>query len=242
MDELLFEGMISLRALIESRSRPIHTVLYARERVEKYPKEYAFLTHRAAEGLFAIQLLPKSEIDARATGKTHGGVLALCGARAPLPLPAGLPEAGFFTLMEGVEDPYNFGYALRALYAAGADGVILTHARTGADGTICRASAGASERLPLYVAPPEESVEAFRRAGYKIVCADQPNSIPVYDADLKKPLLLVVGGEKRGISRPVLERADAIVRLVYGRAFPEALSAASAASILAFEVLRQNLK
>ena len=39
---------------------------------------------------------------------------------------AKIKENGFYVMIEGIEDPYNFGYALRSLYAAGADGVILS--------------------------------------------------------------------------------------------------------------------
>ena len=55
-------------------------------------------------------------------------------------------------------------------------------------------------------------------------------------------LLLVIGGEKRGISRGLLNSADEIVRIDYARPFRAALSAASAATILGYEVMRQNLK
>ena len=60
------------------------------------------------------------------------------------------------------------------------------------------------------------------------------------DADLGRPLLMIVGGEKRGIRKSLYPLIDLVVRLDYGRDFDMALSAASAASILAFEVLRQN--
>jgi 23S rRNA (guanosine2251-2'-O)-methyltransferase len=53
-------------------------------------------------------------------------------------------------------------------------------------------------------------------------------------------VLLVVGGEKRGITRAVLEKCDKVISLDYGRRFGAALSAASASSILAFEIYRQN--
>ena len=82
--------------------------------------------------------------------------------------------------------------------------------------------------------------EYLKNKGYKIVCADLDNSISMYDADLKKPLLLIVGGEKRGISSSVLQQADSIVRIEYGKDFPAALSAASASTVLGFEVYRQN--
>ena len=238
----LFEGMVSLRALIACRRRKIYTVYYSETRREKYPKEYAYLCHRKEEGLFDLEICPKEEIDLMSNGKTHGGVLALCGDRAYTDICEGdIICNGFFVMTEGVEDPYNFGSALRSLYASGADGVILTSGiRSGADGIVCCSSAGASEQIPVYTGNAEKCAELFKEAGYKIICADLPDSVPVYDADLKRPLLLVIGGEKRGITRSVLQKSDAIVRIEYGREFGQSLTASSAASILAFEVFRQN--
>lgn len=80
----------------------------------------------------------------------------------------------------------------------------------------------------------------FRERGYKIVCADLREAVCAFDADLSRPLLVIVGGERRGISRALLELADLRVLLPYGREFSASLSAASAASIIAYEVLRQN--
>ncbi len=246
-NKLLFEGMVSVRALIESaksgiNDRKIKEILYADERYKKNKKEYAFLSHRAEEFGFSLTRHSMKKLDEMAIGNSHGGVLAITGERTLSPLSVCSPtENNFYILMEGIEDPYNFGYALRSIYASGADGVILSgHPRIGADGIICRSSAGASERLAIYLAEPSETIRFFKNAGYKIVSADLPNSIPVYDADLKKPLLLIVGGEKRGITRTILDESDTVVRLDYGRPFDAALSAASAASILAFEVYRQN--
>ena len=109
-----------------------------------------------------------------------------------------------------------------------------------AAGVVCRSSAGASELLPLFVSEPADAVHMAKAAGYKVVCAGIRDSVSAFDADLTRPIFLIVGGEKRGISRAVLDLADKVVRLDYGRPFRGSLSAASAASILAYEVLRQN--
>ena len=53
-------------------------------------------------------------------------------------------------------------------------------------------------------------------------------------------LLLVIGGEKRGIARAVEEAADWRVSIPYGREVGYALGAAPAAAILSFEILRQR--
>ncbi|MBQ7780125.1 MAG: RNA methyltransferase [Clostridia bacterium] len=245
----IFEGIVSLRTLISVREkagnndRRIKTVYYSADRAKKEKKELSWLTHRAEDQGFEIKLTEPDVIDEMATGNTHGGIIAECTDRTLLnTAPTNIKDNGFYVMIEGIEDPYNFGYALRSLYAAGADGVILGKRNwMSASGVVCRASAGASELIDVYSDDTfENAVEVFKNKGYKVVCADIENSVPIYDADLTRPILLVVGGEKRGISRSILEKADSIVRIEYGRDFDASLSAASAATVIGFEVLRQK--
>lgn len=244
----VFEGLISIRALLDgvrlgTTDRKIERVLYDPDRYADPRKkpELMWLKKTGERMGFAVQECPRDEIEVLTTGSSHGGIVAIAGERT-LPAPEPVP-GGFYMLLEGIEDPYNFGYALRSIYAAGADGVVLTPRNwMSAAGVVCRSSAGASELLPLSVAEPTDAVSIFRSRGYKIVCADLREAVDVYDAELRRPLLLIVGGERRGISRALLESADLRVRLPYGRDFGASLSAASAASVLAYEILRQNRK
>ena len=73
-----------------------------------------------------------------------------------------------------------------------------------------------------------------------MVCADEDTPHVLHQTPLKKPLLLIVGGERRGISKSVLEQADIVVKIPYGRDFRASLSAASATTILGYEIFRQN--
>lgn len=61
-----------------------------------------------------------------------------------------------------------------------------------------------------------------------------------FHADLTRALFVIIGGEKRGITRSLLNQADLILNVPYRRAFKPALGATSAAAVLAFEVLRQR--
>lgn len=246
----LFEGMTSISALLNARaaginSRPIYEICFDKTRLKQKAREYRFLQRKAEELGFPLSLVEPEEITADAIGNTHGGILARCGDRIfpALTAPDQLNENGFYVLLEGIEDPYNFGYALRSLYAAGIDGVILTPRNwMSAAGVVARASAGASELLPMFIAEPEDAADIARDAGYRLICADKDNSVSMYEATLRRPLLLIIGGEKRGISRALLSRADQIVRIDYARPFKAALSAASAATILGYEVMRQNMQ
>ena len=246
----VFEGIVSLRALIKIMSddnkrndRRITLVLYDKERAEKEKKEFAWLKHRSEELGFSIELTGREDIDAISVGNTHGGIIAYCTDRTfNAPDSSGVTDNGFYVMLDGIEDPYNFGYALRSLYAAGADGIILGKRNwMSAAGVVCRASAGASELLDIFVSDsPDDAVKYMKSRGYTVVCADIENSVSLYECSLKRPLLTVIGGEKRGISRSILSLSDSIVRIDYGRDFGASLSAASAATVLGFEVYRQS--
>jgi 23S rRNA (guanosine2251-2'-O)-methyltransferase len=243
--------LVSLRVLIANcereksngiPARPIHRVFCDRARAQKEKKEYSWLCHRAEALGFVVDLCDRDDIDDIAVGNTHGGIVAVCGDRHFLTLTENeIPSRGFFVLLDGIEDPYNFGYALRSLYAAGVDGILLPERNwMSAAGVVCRASAGASELLPIYIGDAENAVSTMKGKGYRIISADLRDSVSLYDADLSLPLLLVVGGEKRGISSTILETSDLRVRIDYAREFAASLSAASAATVCAYEVFRQN--
>ncbi len=245
----LFEGMTAISALLDPsvsvfNDRRITAVFIDKSKSEKKAREIAFLRHKSRELGFTIQEVRAEDLDALTSGKTHGGIVAVCTDRTIPSLEDSrdsIRENGFYVLLEGIEDPYNFGYTLRSLYAAGADGVILPPRNwMGVAGLVARSSAGASEKLPLFVAEPASVIPSFHARGYRAVCAEIRDSVDLFEADLSRPLLLVIGGEKRGISRAVLDKADLRVRIGYGTDFRGSLSSAASAAVLAFEVLRQG--
>lgn len=244
----ILEGMVSLRALLAAKEanindRPIYKVLYDAERAPRMYRELEYLRRCAKVHEFLLQETPPEQIDAMALGTSHGGILAVCGDRTIPVLEASSIQdgAGFYVMIQGIEDPYNFGYALRSLYACGATGIVLPERNWfSAAGVVARSSAGASEMLPVYMAQAGTAVELFHHSGYRVVCADERTDHVLHETLLNRPLLLVIGGERRGISRAILEQADVLVRIPYGRTFRASLSAASAATILGYEILRQN--
>ena len=66
------------------------------------------------------------------------------------------------------------------------------------------------------------------------------NAIPYTEADFRKPVLLCIGGEMRGLSQAVLKQSDQNIYIPYGSDFRNALNASAAAAVLGFEVLRQR--
>lgn len=243
-ESLIFEGMTSVSAVLNGGYRQIEKVLFDREKTVKKARELSFLRKMQEKHGFSIEMTDAPVIDSLCTGTSHGGIIAQCSQREIPPLcELSSADNGFFVMIDGIEDPYNFGYAMRTVYAAGADGVVLTPRNwMSAAGVVCRASAGASELLPLYISDGVDACRFFKEKGVKVVAAGIRDSVSAFDADLTLPVFLIVGGEKRGISASVLSLADVTVRLDYGREFRGSLSAASAASVLAYEIFRQNRK
>ena len=172
----VFEGMTSIRALLDNlkdnktNARKIVEILYDVDKEASKRKEINYLK-RMGE-LFSFPVIGKSssEIDKYTIGASHGGIIALCEQRLYDTISCDkIKENGFYVMLDGIEDPYNFGYALRSIYASGADGIILSERNwLSASGVVCRSSAGASERLNVYIAK-EDFISLFKQKNYKIV-------------------------------------------------------------------------
>ena len=243
----IFEGMTSISAVIKAiqqnlRDRTIVKVLYDSTRAEQKSREISFLKKMSVTMNFTLEATSSEVISSITSGETHGGIIALCTkCETPELNDEFLNNGSFYVLLEGIEDPYNFGYSLRSLYAAGVDGIVLPKRNwLEYSGVVARSSAGTSELANLAVSDAEDAVKLFKSKGFSVVCAGIRDSVSIYEYDFNKPVLLVVGGEKRGISRKILDLADATVRIDYGREFMGSLPSASAISVIAFEIAHQK--
>ena len=115
-DSTVFEGMTSVRAVIKAyddgiSDRQILRLLVDEERSKSRAKELSWLSHRSKEIGFSIEYVSAETIDSLTTGNTHGGIIALCSERSIPPLEcADLKKDGFYVMLDGIEDPYNFCY------------------------------------------------------------------------------------------------------------------------------------
>lgn len=245
----IFEGMTSISAVIKSAEagfgyRRIVKVIYDLERANKKSHELAFLTHASKKLGFELISSDNETISDLTTGNTHGGIIAVCSKREfPCLNVNYLTNGDFYALIDGIEDPYNFGYCVRSLYAAGVDAIALPE-RNWMDlaGTVARSSAGTCELCEIVTGDTLDTVKLFKDRGFEIVCSNIRDSVSLYDHAFSRPTLLVVGGEKRGISRKILELADVNVRIEYGRDFMGSLPSAAAVSVMAFEIARKKNK
>ena len=237
------EGRVSAQAAIEAGWRDVHEILI--DSHKRYDRRLRPLLRVAQAADLPVSFVPGDAIEQRASGNSHGGVLAAVGERRFCALPDLLPaeRAAFVVMLDGIEDPYNFAGAVRCLYAAGVDGIVLRPRNwTSAGAIVARASAGASERVPLAIAESAAgAADMYRAQGLQIaLAAKSENARAPEQADLTLPTFLLIGGERRGVTRSFAQAADLSLEIAYGREFDQSLGTVAAAAVIAFEAKRQR--
>ena len=179
------------------------------------------------------------------TGK-HQGVIAYAAAydyadvEDMLALAQEKGEPPFLILLDNIEDPHNLGAIIRTANLAGAHGVIIPKRRAvGLTATVARTSAGALNYTPVAkVTNLVKTIEELKKEGLWFVCADMGGT-PMYQADLRGPIGLVIGNEGNGVGRLVKESCDFTVGIPM-KGEIDSLNASVAAGIALFESVRQR--
>ncbi len=233
----VLEGIISIKAVITAKSRKVFEVLCDENKIKKRDRKaisfvsflkanniYYTLQSRAAidQKLSELSGTQTSDGDFNTKGTTHGGFIAIVGQRSFSELDVFLDELkssnSFAVFLDGVEDPFNFGYSVRNLFAFGSFGFIVPERNWfGVSNIVCKASAGASELTKISVSYDDEKmVQMLTERNIDIVCAAlSKDSVSLYDFKPVKPFVLFIGGEKRGISKAFMENASTVVHIPY---------------------------
>jgi len=196
-----------------------------------------------------VRVRPTSaqEVERRCGSAAHQGV---CAEAGPYPyadaaeLLAG--HEALVVALDQVQDPQNLGSICRTAECAGAAGVVIAERRAVAvTPAVCKASAGAVEHLAVAQA---RNLADFLAEAREAGCwcygasagqgAGQPEPVP-YDApDYRgSGVVLVLGGEGRGLRPRVAGACDQLIRLpLLGET--ESLGVAAAAAALLYGILQ----
>lgn len=251
MEKLILSGYISVYSALISGSRQVFKVLYDKERFAKvtksnfhFPekKQYAFLNKACREKKITTEYVKASDFP-ECFGNESGGIAAFVGERTFTPVNELLAlEKPFLCALDGIEDPYNFGQVLRSFYASGVDGVVIPKRNFfTASAIVARASAGASELLRISACDDLEGFcDIAKDGGIELIAtAANDNAEDLFTAEFTRPLCVIIGGERRGISKKIAQKCRRVVKINYPRASNMSLSASSAAAVIAFEIGRR---
>ncbi len=152
-------------------------------------------------------------------------------------------ETPLIVVFDGVTDVRNFGGIARSAECAGAHGLIAPLKNSApVNGDAIKASAGALTSIPVSrVGSIRTTLMMLQSEGFQIVAATEKSRKLLYDADLRRPTVIVMGSEETGISREVLKLCDEQLAIpLIGHI--ESLNVSAAAAILLFEVVRQRIE
>ena len=230
-----------IAALEDGTTKPVE-VLLAQHRQDERSRRVAELARHAG---IPLRLVPKAELDLAAPELRHQGVLAAMPAQSfggedALDVPAtGNP---LILVLDGVQDPHNFGACLRTAEAAGVHAVIIPKDRAvGLTPVVRKAAAGAAERVPVIaVTNLARTLKRLQGLGYWITGLAGEAEDSLFDADLSGPRVLVMGAEGEGLRRLTKEHCHQLVRIpMAGKA--ESLNVSVAAAVCLYEAVRQRI-
>ena len=236
-------GMHAVRIMLERHPERVHSVRIAQQRED--PRV------RAIDELARRHHRPVQRVDVQALKQLLGDVAHQGVAADITPLPpwtedellAALQSASapLLLALDGVQDPHNLGACLRSADACGALAVIVPRDRAAqVTPTVRKVAVGAAETTPVVaVTNLVRTLKLLKHAGLWVVGADAAADQSAHQADLKGPVVLVLGAEGTGLRRLTQQTCDFLVRLPQLGAV-ESLNVSVAAGMLLYEAVRQR--
>jgi TrmH family RNA methyltransferase len=149
-------------------------------------------------------------------------------------------QAGPLLAIAGVQDPGNLGTILRSAEAFGAGGILLGEGTVSPfNSKVIRASAGSVFRLPIIQAKLPKILDQMRELGLRLIATSSHKGTPLDQAMLTGPLAIFIGSEGAGLPHDLLTEMTEVIAIPHSPSV-ESLNAGVAASIVLYEIARQN--
>lgn len=237
--EIVF-GLRAGLAVLAAREGDILRVAHDRD-VRSEITELA--RHCVARSIPLVEMSP-GELARIAETTHHEGLVVMTRPRKWVSLAALgdrlVASRGVAIALDRVRNPYNIGAILRTAAFLGIDAAILgsiaPHPALPADAV--RVSEGGAEHLPLArTTDLADTLGRLRARGVKVLGADGAADTGAIGLRIDRPVVIVVGHEREGISDRVRAQCDRLIA-IRGTGTIESLNVAVASGLLMSEALR----
>lgn len=179
--------------------------------------------------------------------ENHQGVVAVvppfnyCDVDEILEIAKNKNEDPFIIILDGIEDPHNFGSIIRTAETAGVHGIIIPKRRNVAvNSTVAKVSTGATAYVKIArVNNLNETIRKLKESGLWVIGTDGDADTLYYNQDLKGPLAIIIGSEGFGMSKLVKENADILIKIPM-KGQITSLNASVSAGIVIYEAVKQR--
>lgn len=240
---MLIEGKNAIREAIEN-NLTINKIMIDKN-IQGRKDEIIAL---ASANKIKFEFVPKLVLDKKSKTAHHQGYIAdavefsYSGIEDILSLAKNRQEMPFIVLLDGIEDPHNFGAIIRSCECAGVHGIIIPKNRAcQVNETVLRTSTGAiTNMLIAKVTNLKEAIKQLKNEGVWIFSAETGGE-NIYTKNLNLPIGVVIGSEGFGTKKSIQDMCDGIITLpLKGKV--NSLNASVACGIVIFEILRQRDK
>ena len=235
-------GIHAVSEALKSGGRSFEYVGIARERHDQ--RMQRLIEDCRASGV-DVRFMKREELDRVANTNMHQGVIAVTSGKQYADVDTLLAQRhsdySFLVVLDGVEDPHNLGALIRSADGAGADGMIIPDRRAaGLTGTAVKASAGASEHLPIArVTNISRTLDELKERNVWTVGLDERGTKIYDEIDYNMHCAIVLGAEGKGLHDLVRRRCDFLVSIPMLGAVPS-LNVSVAGGVVMYEVARQR--
>ena len=205
-----------------------------------------YIIAKAKEARVVLVEVDKSKLDQMA--ENHQGVVAVVPpfnyseVEDILECANEKGEAPFILILDGIEDPHNFGSIIRTAETAGVHGIIIPKRRNvQVNSTVVKVSTGATSYVKIArVNNLNDTIRKLKDAGLWVIGTDGDANTMYYNQDLKGPLAIIIGSEGYGMSKLVKENADILIKIPM-KGQITSLNASVSAGIVIYEAVKQRM-
>lgn len=238
---MFIEGKNAIRQAIEAK------VTINKIYVDKnYQGRKDEIINLAAQHKIKFEFVPRVFLDKKSKTGHHQGYIAdsvdfeYCQVDDILQKARKLGQKPFIVLLDGIEDPHNFGAIIRSCECAGVHGIIIPKNRAvQVNETVIRTSTGAiSNMLIARVTNLKDAINTLKENDVWVYACEAGGDM-VYSKKLNQGEAIIIGSEGFGVKKSLLNYVDGVISLpMMGKV--NSLNASVACGVMVFEILRQR--
>jgi 23S rRNA (guanosine2251-2'-O)-methyltransferase len=135
----------------------------------------------------------------------------------PLPSPTldTLPASALVLALDQITDPHNVGAIVRTAAAFNVDAILTTARHSpSATGVLAKSASGGLEHVPFVIVRNlAEALIALGERGFQRIGLDSEGDTPLDTVAVRRPLVVAVGAEGKGLRQRTKECCDVVGRL-----------------------------
>jgi 23S rRNA (guanosine2251-2'-O)-methyltransferase len=155
---------------------------------------------------------------------------------------AKIAHKSLFVILDGINDPHNFGAIIRNCVVFDVDSIIVPKWRAvGVNNTVVKSSSGAVEYISISrVSNINQTISLLKKNGFLIIAGVQSDGCTLEKINLYFPMAIIIGNEGLGVSCLTRKKCDFLISIPQKKEI-SSLNASCASAIILYEISKARL-